>query len=278
MPSRIIRFFPVAVAIALTAGAVTEAAAQDTTRSRTPVTSSRRIPVQKEGTTVTESPGAISRDSAARADSIAAAERARQEELARIERARQDSIARAEQARRDSIAAAERAREERFQAGRFGGWYFNLGGGLAMPRGALDDLYGNGWNVTGSVGWHPTASAFGVRFDVAYDRLNGESIPSGGPTELADASILSGLADVTLRIPRALGLNPYLVGGGGVYRFSDYGGDNTESATEFGWNVGGGLRFGWGFTSLFVESRYMSVGTPGERATYVPIILGITFR
>ena len=300
MPSRIIRFFPVAVAIALTAGAVTEAAAQDTTRSRTPVTSSRRIPVQKEGTTVTESPGAISRDSAARADSIAAAERARQdsianaerarqdsiaaaerarqEELARIERARQDSIARAEQARRDSIAAAERAREERFQAGRFGGWYFNLGGGLAMPRGALDDLYGNGWNVTGSVGWHPTASAFGLRFDVAYDRLNGESIPSGGPTELADASILSGLADVTLRIPRALGLNPYLVGGGGVYRFSDYGGDNTESATEFGWNVGGGLRFGWGFTSLFVESRYMSVGTPGERATYVPIILGITFR
>src|SRR5688500_6892724 len=138
MPTRIIRFFPVAVAIALTAGAVTEAAAQDTTRSRTPVTSSRRIPVQKEGTTVTESPGAISRDSAARADSIAAAERARQdsianaerarqdsiaaaerarqEELARIERARQDSIARAEQARRDSIAAAERAREERFQA------------------------------------------------------------------------------------------------------------------------------------------------------------------
>jgi len=300
MPSRIIRFFPVAVAIALTAGAVTEAAAQDTTRSRTPVTSSRRIPVQKEGTTVTESPGAISRDSAARADSIAAAERARQdsianaerarqdsiaaaerarqEELARIERARQDSIARAEQARRDSIAAAERAREERFQAGRFGGWYFNLGGGLAMPTGALDDFYGNGWNVTGSVGWHPTASAFGVRFDVAYDRLNGESIPAGGPTELADAAILSGLADVTLRIPRALGLNPYLVAGGGVYRFSDYGVEDSEASTEFGWNVGGGLRFGWGFTSLFVESRYMSVGTPGERATYVPIILGITFR
>ena len=300
MPSRIIRFFPVAVAIALTAGAVTEAAAQDTTRSRTPVTSSRRIPVQKEGTTVTESPGAISRDSAARADSIAAAERARQdsianaerarqdsiaaaerarqEELARIERARQDSIARAEQARRDSIAAAERAREERFLAGRFGGWYFNLGGGLAMPTGDLADFYGNGWNVTGSVGWHPTESAFGVRFDVAYDRLNGESIPGGGPTELADASILSGLADVTVRIPRALGLNPYLVGGGGVYRFSDYGGDNADSSTEFGWNVGGGLRFGWGFTSLFVESRYMSVGTPNERATYVPIILGITFR
>ena len=300
MQRRIIRFLPLAVALALTAGLTAEASAQDTTRSRTTVTSTRRIPVQKEGTTVTESPGAISADSAARADSIAAAERARadsiaaaerarqdsiaaaerarQEELARIERARLDSIARAEQARRDSIAAAEAARAERFRVGRFNGWYFNLGGGLSMPTGALDDFYGKGWNVTGSVGWHPTESAFGVRFDATYDRLNGESFPAGGPTELADASVLAGLADVTLRIPKALGLNPYLVGGGGVYRFSDYGGAGSESSTEFGWNVGGGLRFGWGFTSLFVESRYMSVGTPGERATYVPIILGITFR
>ena len=300
MQPRSIRFLPIAVALALTAGVAVQAGAQDTTRSRTTVTSSRRIPVQKEGTTVTESPGAISQDSIARADSIAAAERARQdsianaerarqdsiaaaerarqEELARIERARLDSIARAEQARRDSIAAAEAARAERFRVGRFNGWYFNLGCGLSMPTGALDDLYGKGWNVTGSVGWHPTESAFGVRFDATYDRLNGESFPPGGPTELADASVLAGLADVTLRIPKALGLNPYLVGGGGVYRFSDYGGAGSESSTEFGWNVGGGLRFGWGFTSLFVESRYMSVGTPNERATYVPIILGITFR
>lgn len=300
MQSRIIRFFPLAVAITLTAGITTEGAAQDTTRSQTPVTSTRRIPVQKEGTTVTESPGVISRDSAARADSIAAAERARQdslaaierarqdsiaaaerarqEELARIERARLDSIARAEQARRDSIAAAEAARAERFRVGRFGGWYFNLGGGISMPRGALDNLYGNGWNVTGSAGWHPTDSPFGVRFDATYDRLNGQSFPAGSANELPDASVLAGLAEVTLRIPRALGLNPYVVGGGGVYRFNDYGVEDAEASTEFGWNVGAGLRFGWGFTSLFVESRYMSVGTPGERAEYMPIILGITFR
>jgi opacity protein-like surface antigen len=300
MQRRIIRSLPLAVAFALTAGVTMQAGAQDTTRSRTSVTSSRRIPVQKEGTTVTESPGAISADSAARADSIAAAERARQdsianaerarqdsiaaaerarqEELARIERARQDSIARAEQARRDSIAAAEAARAERFRVGRFGGWYFNLGGGISMPRGALDDLYGNGWNVTGSAGWHPTESAFGVRFDATYDRLNGQSFPAGSANEIADASVLAGLAEVTLRVPRALGLNPYIVGGGGVYRFNDYGVEDAKASTEFGWNVGAGLRFGWGFTSLFVESRYMSVGTPGERATYMPIILGITFR
>jgi opacity protein-like surface antigen len=271
------------------------------------VTSTRRIPVQKEGTTVTESPGQISADSMERArqDSIAAAERARQDSIAAIERARQDSIAEAERARlaaeqarrdsiaaaerarQDSIAAAERAREERFRMGRFGGWYFNLGGGAAIPMGDFDDLYGTGWNVTGSVGWHPTESPFGVRFDIAYDRLNGED-PPGATAQLADAAVWSGLAEATLRIPRALGLNPYVVAGGGAYRFSDYGssggtsiyGGTNESSTEWGWNAGGGLRFGWGFTTLFVEARYMSVGSPGgnDRAEWVPIILGITFR
>ena len=300
MQRRFMRFLPLAVAITLTAGLATEGAAQyptDTARSRTRVTSTRRIPVQKEGTTVVESPGAISQDSIARADSIAAAERARQDsiamaerarqdsiaaaerarqEAAAAERARQDSIAAAERARQDSIAAAERAREERFRLGRFGGWYFNLGGGASIPMGDFDDSYGTGLNITGSAGWHPTTSAFGIRFDAAYDRLNGED-PPGTVPQLADASIFSGLAEVTLRIPRALGLNPYFVGGGGVYRFSDYGG-TSESSTEWGWNAGGGLRFGWGFTSLFVEARYMSVGTPGDRAEWVPIILGITFR
>jgi hypothetical protein len=289
-----IRFLPIAVAVMLTAGVAAEAAAQDTTRSRTTVTSTRRIPVQKEGTTVTESPGQVQADSIERArqDSIAAAERARQDSIAAVERARQDSIAAAERARlaaeqarrdsiaaaerarQDSIAAAERAREERFRLGRFGGWYFNLGAGAAIPMGDFDNMYGTGFNVTGSAGWHPTESAFGIRFDAAYDRFNGERF---GTTDLDDASILSGLAEVTLRIPRALGLNPYFVGGGGVYRFSDFGASN-QSSTEWGWNAGGGLRFGWGFTSLFVEARYMSVGTPGDRAEYVPVILGITFR
>ena len=295
MHRRYVQSITLAVVTALSVTFAAVAGAQEPTpRSDTTVRSTRRIPVQK----MEESRGAVATDSAAladslarvrqdsidaanraRQDSIAAAERARQEELARIERARQEELARIERARQDSIAAAERARlaaEERFRAGRFGGWYFNLGAGASIPMGDFDDSYGTGFNVTGSAGWHPTTSAFGIRFDVGYDRLNGEDPPGTVPM-LQDASIFSGLGEVTLRIPRALGLNPYFVGGGGVYRFSDYGG-SSESQTEWGWNAGGGLRFGWGFTSLFVEARYMSVGTPADRAEWVPIILGITFR
>jgi hypothetical protein len=302
MQRRYVKSLSLAVVMAASLTFAAVAGAQDPTpRSDTTVTSTRRIPVQK----MEESRGAVATDSAAIADSLArlerarqdsidaanrarqdsidAANRARQDSIARVEQMRRDSIARVEQARRDSIAAAERARlaaEERFRAGRFGGWYFNLGGGASVPMGDFDDMYGTGFNVTGSVGWHPTESAFGIRFDAAYDRLNGETfapVGGGAAINLEDASIFSGLGEVTLRIPRALGLNPYIVGGGGIYRFSDYGG-SSESQTEWGWNAGGGLRFGWGFTSLFVEARYMSVGTPGDRAEWVPIILGITFR
>lgn len=302
MQRRYVQSIPLAVVTAASLTFAAVAGAQEPTpRSDTTVTSTRRIPVQK----MEESRGAIATDSAAMADSLArlermrqdsidaanrarqdsidAANRARQDSIAAAERARQEELARIERARQDSIAAAERARlaeEERFRAGRFNGWYFNLGGGASIPMGDFDNLYGTGFNVTGSVGWHPTESAFGIRFDASYDRLNGETFtPVGGTAavDLDDASILAGLGEVTLRIPRALGLNPYVVGGGGIYRFADYGGVD-ESTTEWGWNAGGGLRFGWGFTSLFVEARYMSVGTPGDRAEWVPIILGITFR
>jgi hypothetical protein len=312
MQRRYVHFYPLVLVAAFTATLAVEASAQQqypTPRSDTTVRSTRRIPVQK----TEEAAGAIASDSAAMADSIArarqdsidaanrarqdsidAANRARQDSIAAAERARQEELARIERARQDSIAAAERARlaeEERFRMGRFGGWYFNLGAGASIPMGDFDNLYGTGFNVTGSVGWHPTESAIGVRFDVGYDRLNGETFtPTAGTTvDLSDAAIWSGLGEVTLRIPRALGLNPYVVAGGGVYRFSDYGSDggtsiygdgNGGSSTEWGWNAGGGLRFGWGFTSLFVEARYASVGAPGgnDRAEWVPIILGITFR
>jgi hypothetical protein len=313
MQRRYVQSIPLAVVTAASLTFAAVAGAQEPTpRSDTTVTSTRRIPVQK----MEESRGAIATDSAAMADSLArerarqdsidaanrarqdsidAANRARQDSIAAAERARQEELARIERARQDSIAAAERARlaaEERFRAGRFNGWYFNLGGGASIPMGDFDNLYGTGFNVTGSVGWHPTESAFGIRFDVGYDRLNGETFAPGGgapAVDLSDAAIWSGLGEVTLRIPRALGLNPYIVAGGGVYRFSDYGSDggtsiygdgDSESSTEWGWNAGGGLRFGWGFTSLFVEARYASVGAPGgnDRAEWVPIILGITFR
>lgn len=294
--------FTFAVASTASAQGTTTDSTRRTTSS-TRVTSSQRIPVRKDasGTTTTESSGAIARpnaDSLAHADSIAAADRARQDSIANVERMRQDSIANAERMRQDSIANAERMRADsiaradslmraaelrRRMAG--AGLYFQIGGGASIPRGNFDNFFDRGYNVTGSLGWQPAVSPLGIRFDVGYDRFN-----STGATGSSDKpSVWSGLAEATLKAPHWWAVQPYLIAGGGVSRFSNYGntptymtsiGGTTSSGatmTKGQWNAGGGIGFGVGTARLFVESRYMHVATPNNATSFVPVIVGLSF-
>jgi hypothetical protein len=298
MQYRVSKIVALGIATALTFGFAGSAAAQvtdsvkTTTRSKTTVTSSRRIPVRKDesGITSTESAGSLARPNAdsIRADSIANAERMRQDSIANAERVRQDSIAAVERARQDSIAAAERARQDsiaaaqaradsiaRAEAERLrqlakGDVYFRLGAGVSMPQSDFKTGYNNGFNVTGSAGWHKWNSPIGLRLDVGYDRFG---VRGGGSD---NANIWSGLGEVTLKIPQVLAVSPYLVGGGGLYRLSSYGAAGS-SETKGGWNAGGGITFGVGAAKLFIESRYMHVSTSGDGLKFVPVILGISF-
>ena len=53
---------------------------------------------------------------------------------------------------------------------------------------------------------------------------------------------------------------------------------NNEDATRFSLNGGGGLSWGIGNVSLFVEGRYVRVFTQGRDTDYVPVTLGLTFH
>ena len=53
---------------------------------------------------------------------------------------------------------------------------------------------------------------------------------------------------------------------------------NNEDVTRFALNGGGGLSFGVGAVSLFVEGRYVRVFTQGRNTDYVPVTLGLTFH
>jgi len=300
MQYRLSKTVALGIAAALTFGFAGSAAAQvtdsvkttTTTRSKTTVTSSRRIPVRKDesGITSTESAGSLARPNAdsIRADSIANAERMRQDSIANAERVRQDLIAAVERARQDSIAAAERARQDsiaaaqaradsiaRAEAERLrqlakGDVYFRLGAGVSMPQSEFKDSYNNGFNVTGSAGWHKWNSPIGLRLDVGYDRFG---VKGGGST---NANIWSGLGEVTLKIPQVLAVSPYLVAGGGVYRLSTSDPSSTSS-TKGGWDAGGGITFGVGMAKLFIEGRYNSVSTELVKTKFVPVILGVSF-
>jgi hypothetical protein len=304
--------FAGAVAVALVFGTTSTASAQTDTTRRT--TSQTRVRVTKEsaGEVSTKRDSAFIRDSIARADSLARMERMRQDSIARA-----DSLARLEQMRRDSIArdSASRAAQttttttttttdtikspvnptmsaESYGVRR-GGWYLGLGGGPNVPTGMVNDFYKPGFNVTLPIGYQPLSSPLGFRVDLAYSRFNGRSAGTNGlTTQLDDPNIWSATANLTLDLVRfgdsrrgAL----YLVGGGGVYRFTDFfntdrSDNDTESAfqgspvTKGGVTGGAGLAFPIGGASLFVESRYTNAFTEGENTRWVPVVIGLKWR
>ena len=232
---------------------------------------------------VAKQPNADSLAAAARADSLANAERMRQDSIANVERMRQDSIARVERARQDSIANVARMRQDSIaRADSLRAWnlahmrrpgtglYFQIAAGPSMPISDAKNFYKQGFNVTGSLGYHPYTSPLGIRFDAGYDRFDAKS----GVGLSGNQSIWSGLADATLRVPRMWAVSPYLLGGGGFSHFSAYNGGS--STTKGQWNAGGGIGFGVGNVKLFIESRYMHVATPGTAFKYVPVVLGIS--
>lgn len=301
-----------AAAVALVLGATSTALAQADTTRRT--TSQQRVRVTKEATgEVVRRDSAFIRDSIARADSIARMEAmrrdsvARADSLARLERMRLDSIARDSAARADSIARATPpapttdtirtpglpTMSSDAYGMRRGSFYIGLGGGPNIPTGTIEDVYKTGFNVTVPIGWQPMNSPFGLRLDLGYARLNGRSIGENGLTSQPDdPNIWSATANATLDLIR-WGENRrgalYLVGGGGVYRFTDFfnsdrSDNDPESAfegepvTKGGVTGGAGLSFPIGGTSLFVESRYTTAFTDGENTKFVPVIIGLKWR
>jgi hypothetical protein len=304
-----------AVVAALVFGTTSTASAQADTTRRT--TSQTRVRVTKEakGEVALKRDSAFIRDSIARADSLARMERMRQDSItaAERERARLDSISRDSAQRADSIARATppapppdtTTKSDTIRSPvtptmssetygmRRGGWYLGLGGGPNIPTGTVNDFYKTGFNVTVPIGYQPLSSPLGFRVDLGYSRLNGrEPGATGLSAQLDDPNIWSATANLTLDVIRfgesrrgAL----YLVGGGGVYRFTDFfntdrSDNDPESAfegspvTKGGVTGGAGLAFPIGGASLFVESRYTNAFTQGENTRWVPVVVGFKWR
>jgi len=309
--------------------------------------SSGEVALPSRGLTARQRADSIARaDSMARADSLATIEKTRQDSVAAVEKARQDSTAAVEKARADSLAAIEKARADSqasIQRSRtdsvttvtrteqvsepqlgsqhylFGtsGFYLGVSGGGVIPAGKFKDLgYDNGWGVNVPIGWHKPGNIFGLQLDLGYNTFNGKTFVGGGsaPTTFtnSDPKVWSANLNLTLNFPltESKRTNFYLLGGGGAYRFQDFGvnsalagflgndvinpdaADNRSSRTKWGLNGGAGLEFGVGPTSLFLESRFVNVfgkrdantdfndifGSGTRDVRWIPITLGVTFR
>ena len=154
---------------------------------------------------------------------------------------------------------------------------FSLAGGLAVPTGDLANGVKSGYNVAAGLDLGAPVIPFGVRVEVGYNSFSfktGTAIPSGS------LNILSGTANAVLSLMPGI-ISPYVIGGLGMYRQSaSCSGCTSTSETNFGFNGGGGIKFGLGGLSTFAEIRYHAI--PGDKAKgtnaqFIPLTFGVSF-
>lgn len=174
-------------------------------------------------------------------------------------------------------------------AGRF---YWGLDGGFAFPTGDYGIAQNPGFTLGALVGWDAWTIPLGVRLDAGYTGFGDEddAICPGGVLCPGDRTpqLWHVNLDGKLRVPALLDAPFRLYGVGGATW--NYFGESTfidedegvflsndDWHSRWGWNIGGGIDFGFGSNRFFIESRYHSASIGGAGASYVPLIIGITF-
>jgi hypothetical protein len=184
------------------------------------------------------------------------------------------------------------------------GFYVGIHGGTNFPQNEINGVYDTGYNVGGQLGWQPMGSPLGVRLNASWNRLNGRTLTNQQignvqfTGDLQSADVYNAFADAKLMLP-ILGRNRvfgglYAVGGAGLSYLRNFdrfqtttgttvgesrtGTFNPEDATRFAANAGGGLSWGVGNVSLFVEGRWVRVFTQDRNTDFVPVTVGLTFH
>ena len=181
-------------------------------------------------------------------------------------------------------------------------------GGATFPVGTYNDVAATGFNVGAFFDFGRRLGPAGVRADVMYHGFGDRNLVTQGEntTQVTFSnkySMVNGTLNLVLGVPlEESPVRPYLIGGVGAYYMRNSPkcvGANCGSlitpadddVTKLGFNGGGGLEFGLGGASAFLEARYHHVlqGMPDvtclgqsdcnrAAAKLVPLNLGIALR
>jgi len=149
--------------------------------------------------------------------------------------------------------------------------------------------YGNanlGFDLMGAAEWHPkTTLPVAFRGEIGYDYFGYGSNSLYGVGYSAHSDILRFDADALYDIPVhwSSKLQPYLLGGLGIYHVSVSVSGNCAacvggaSDTNLGINLGGGLRYPFGPVDGFFELRWHEAFAAGD-AAFFPFQFGVRYR
>jgi hypothetical protein len=147
----------------------------------------------------------------------------------------------------------------------------SLGGGASIPLGGFADASSVGWHALASVGVGTLMQPLGLRLDAHHHRLTAKA---AGP----DQAITSATLNLTYRLPMTNSpFSPYVIAGGGAYRFECVGGTGCGSTTHVGLNAGLGTKWaGFGLKG-FVEARWDAINADAGNVRFVPLTFALTF-
>jgi len=155
---------------------------------------------------------------------------------------------------------------------------FGISGGLSLPMGDLGDAVESGYTAAGHIFFKPASfNALSFRGDVSYDRWTTKV------SDDANVQSLGFVANALYNVNTTGMVKPYLLGGVGAFNSKvklDLPGGasgDSESSTDLGIQVGGGLRFQLSGFSTFLEAKYVNVFGDGDSSNWVPITFGIRF-
>jgi hypothetical protein len=170
-----------------------------------------------------------------------------------------------------------------------GGMYIGLGGGVALPYGAIRTVNEPGEIGQLQVGWQGLNSPLGFRLDGTWAKLArnpeyGTFLGEGPNVMNLNAGVRLDLPFFNATLGSSVKFRPYLIGGGSYVRYNNLrmkldsdngtvvggignqhaqiavegGGSNTADNSyhgDWGFNFGGGLGFHAGKKEMFIESR-----------------------
>ncbi|MCX5801768.1 MAG: porin family protein [Candidatus Eisenbacteria bacterium] len=166
-------------------------------------------------------------------------------------------------------------------------WVLGLNVGYGLPMGDFGDAYDGGLTAGASVGYMFTGkyglevgmewSKFAANDDLVavLEALSGEDVE-------ANFQFMPVMVDFVANFPMSSSVTPYLKGGLGMY-FETAEitiADDTESDSEsdFGFNIGGGVKFPISATALIdFGARFHNVMTEDNSTQYFTIGAGVDF-